>query len=91
MGQSTWQVRPKEVNAKFMYISTDYVFDGTGEIPFVETDEPNPLGYYGRTKLEAEKEVQSLLSESFIVRISWVFGINGNNFVKTIFALSGKS
>ncbi|WP_429472602.1 dTDP-4-dehydrorhamnose reductase [Neobacillus sp. B4I6] len=78
----------KEVNAKFMYISTDYVFDGTGEIPFVETDEPNPVGYYGRTKFEAEKLVESHISQSFIVRISWVFGLNGNNFVKTMLRLA---
>lgn len=78
----------KEIKAKFMYISTDYVFDGLGESPFVETDEPNPVGFYGRTKYEAEKIVQSLLSEYFIVRISWVFGQNGNNFVKTMLRLA---
>ncbi|RXZ01503.1 dTDP-4-dehydrorhamnose reductase [Fictibacillus sp. S7] len=78
----------KDFNAKFMYISTDYVFDGLGEIPFVETDAPNPVGYYGQTKLEGEKAVQSLLSEWFIVRISWVFGLNGNNFVKTMLRLA---
>ncbi|WP_144555430.1 dTDP-4-dehydrorhamnose reductase [Bacillus sp. X1(2014)] len=78
----------KEVNAKFMFISTDYVFDGLGEAHFVETDIPNPVGYYGKTKYEAEKVVQSLLSDWFIVRISWVFGLNGNNFVKTMLRLA---
>jgi dTDP-4-dehydrorhamnose reductase len=78
----------KEINAKFMFISTDYVFDGKGEIPFIETDSPNPVGYYGKTKYEAEKVVQSLLSSWFIVRISWVFGLNGHNFVKTMLRLS---
>ncbi|MEH7336625.1 dTDP-4-dehydrorhamnose reductase [Neobacillus drentensis] len=78
----------KEINAKFMFISTDYVFDGKGEAPFVETDTPNPVGYYGKTKYEAEKAVQSLLSDWFIVRISWVFGLNGNNFVKTMLKLA---
>ncbi|MEY2194021.1 dTDP-4-dehydrorhamnose reductase [Neobacillus sp. BF23-41] len=78
----------KEIKAKFMHISTDYVFDGLGEAPFVETDKPNPVGYYGRTKYEAEKIVQSLLSEYFIVRISWVFGLNGNNFIKTMLRLA---
>lgn len=78
----------KEVNAKLIYISTDYVFDGKGEQPFVETDEPNPVGYYGLTKYEGEKYVQDLLDESFIVRISWVFGINGNNFIKTMLRLA---
>jgi dTDP-4-dehydrorhamnose reductase len=78
----------KEVNAKFMYISTDYVFNGEGEYPFVEKDEPSPIGYYGITKWEGEKVVQSLLKEWFIVRISWVFGLNGNNFVKTMLRLA---
>jgi len=77
-----------KVHAKFMYISTDYVFDGEGDTPFDENDEPNPVGYYGLTKYEGEKLTQSLLSEWFIVRISWVFGINGNNFVKTMLRLS---
>lgn len=78
----------KELNAKFMYISTDYVFDGLGVVPFFETDAANPVGYYGLTKFEGEKVIQSLLSEWFIVRISWVFGLNGNNFVKTMLRLA---
>ncbi|MEH7440196.1 dTDP-4-dehydrorhamnose reductase [Neobacillus drentensis] len=78
----------KDINAKFMNISTDYVYDGEGTIPFKETNQPNPVGYYGKTKYEAEKLVQSLLTEWFIVRISWVFGLNGNNFVKTMLRLA---
>ena len=78
----------KEMNAKFVYISTDYVFDGEGEIPFSENSTPNPIGYYGETKYQGEQIVQSLLDEWFIVRISWVFGINGNNFIKTMLRLS---
>ncbi|TWD92375.1 dTDP-4-dehydrorhamnose reductase [Neobacillus bataviensis] len=78
----------KEIKAKFMFISTDYVFDGKGETPFVETETPNPVGYYGKTKYEAEKVVKSILSDWFIVRISWVFGLNGNNFVKTMLRLA---
>jgi dTDP-4-dehydrorhamnose reductase len=78
----------KDINAKFMYISTDYVFNGAGDVPFIETDEPSPVGYYGITKYEGEKVVQSHLSEWFIVRISWVFGLNGNNFVKTMLRLA---
>jgi dTDP-4-dehydrorhamnose reductase len=77
----------KKVNAKFMYISTDYVFDGEGKTPFKETATPNPVGYYGLTKHEGEKVVQSLLEDWYIVRISWVFGINGNNFIKTMLRL----
>lgn len=78
----------KEVNAKFIYISTDYVFEGTGTEPFTEEDPTNPIGYYGLTKYEGEKIVQSLLDKFFIVRISWVFGINGNNFIKTMLRLA---
>lgn len=78
----------KSVGAKFLYLSTDYVFDGKGKNPFIETDIPNPVGTYGLTKYEGEKKVQSILDEHFIVRISWVFGINGNNFIKTMLKLS---
>lgn len=78
----------KKVNAKLMYISTDYVFDGEGEQPFEEVDKPNPVCYYGLTKYEGEKIVRDSLNEHFIVRISWVFGINGNNFIKTMLRLS---
>ncbi|PAE09729.1 dTDP-4-dehydrorhamnose reductase [Niallia circulans] len=78
----------KSVDAKFIYISTDYVFEGTGIEPFTEEDAANPVGYYGITKYEGEKAVQSLLDKYFIVRISWVFGINGNNFIKTMLRLA---
>lgn len=78
----------KDINAKFLYISTDYVFNGEGESPFKETDKPNPIGYYGLTKYEGEQVVKQLLDNWFIVRISWVFGINGNNFVKTMLRLA---
>ncbi|SCM98732.1 dTDP-4-dehydrorhamnose reductase [Bacillus mycoides] len=77
----------KKLNAKFVYISTDYVFDGEGTHEFVETDVPNPVGYYGLTKYEGEKVVRGLIDNNFIVRISWVFGINGNNFIKTMLRL----
>lgn len=78
----------KDVDAKFMYISTDYVFDGKGTTPFLESDTPKPIGYYGLTKSEGENSVRSILDEWFIVRISWVFGINGNNFIKTMLRLA---
>lgn len=77
----------KDINAKMVYISTDYVFDGEGDQPFKVTDKPNPINYYGQTKYEGELEVQKNLEKYFIVRISWVFGSNGNNFVKTMLRL----
>lgn len=77
----------KETDAKMVYISTDYVFDGEGDQPFEVTDKPNPINYYGQTKYEGELEVQNILEKYYIVRISWVFGINGNNFVKTMLKL----
>ncbi len=81
----------KEIQAKFMYISTDYVFEGIGDIPYKETDITNPVNYYGRSKLEGEKIVQSHLTDWFIIRISWVFGRNGRNFVKSILKLAEKT
>lgn len=78
----------REIGAKMLYISTDYVFPGTGE-QFRRTDDPvSPVNTYGRSKLAGELAVQSLLEKYFIVRISWVFGKNGNNFVKTMLRLA---
>ncbi|XRG77797.1 dTDP-4-dehydrorhamnose reductase [Rossellomorea sp. GAMAL-10_SWC] len=78
----------KKHHSKFIYISTDYVFNGKGERPFNEGDQPDPIGYYGLTKYEGEKVVQSFIENYFIIRISWVFGVNGNNFIKTMLRLS---
>ena len=76
-----------EVGAKMIYISTDYVFPGSGE-KFYEIDDPTgPISVYGQTKLDGEKAAQEACKKLFIVRISWVFGINGNNFVKTMLKL----
>ncbi|EHJ02138.1 dTDP-4-dehydrorhamnose reductase [Clostridium sp. DL-VIII] len=77
----------KKVNAKMIYISTDYVFDGHGDKPFEINDVPNPLSVYGKAKYEGELVVQKYLNKYFIVRVSWVFGIHGNNFVKTMLRL----
>ena len=75
----------KKVGAKMIYISTDYVFDGHGDRPW-QPDDKNfcPLNYYGQTKLEGEYAVAHTLQKYFIVRIAWVFGLNGNNYIKTI-------
>ena len=74
----------KELDIKMMYISTDYVFDGQGERPWEPDDERHPLNVYGQTKYEGEVAVTDALDKYFIVRIAWVFGLNGNNFVKAI-------
>ena len=74
----------KELDITLIYISTDYVFDGTKEGEYVETDVPNPINVYGASKLLGEQYVQQLLEKYYIVRISWVFGENGNNFIKTM-------
>ncbi len=78
----------KKLDLKMLYVSTDYVFDGSGIRAWTPEDVPNPLGVYGKSKYDAEQAVQGLLSKFFIVRISWAFGINGNNFVKTMLRLS---
>ena len=77
----------KEVGAKIIYISTDYVFPGTGEKAYKPDDPVGPKSTYGLTKWQGE-EVVKLNPKHFIVRISWVFGINGNNFVKTMLRLA---
>jgi dTDP-4-dehydrorhamnose reductase len=76
------------IGAKMMYISTDYVFPGTGEQFYEPDDSTGPLSVYGKTKLLGEEAVRSTTDRHFIVRISWVFGINGNNFIKTMLRLS---
>lgn len=73
-----------ELDCKMIYISTDFVFSGEGERPWETDDAAGPISVYGRTKYEGEDEVKSRLDKFFIVRISWVFGKNGNNFVKTM-------
>lgn len=78
----------KETGAKLMYISTDYVFDGEKKEPYDADDPNNPLGVYGNSKYLGEGECRAQVQKLFIVRLSWVFGKNGNNFVKTMLRLS---
>ena len=81
----------KKIGAKMVYLSTDYVFDGQGETPWEpDCKDYKPLNIYGQTKLEGELAVSSQLEKYFIVRIAWVFGVNGKNFIKTMLNV-GKS
>ena len=81
----------KELDCKMLYISTDYVFDGQGETPWdPDCKDYAPLNVYGQTKLEGEQAVAALLEKFFIVRIAWVFGKNGNNFIKTMLNVGKK-
>lgn len=77
----------REMDARMLYTSTDYVFDGSGKQPFETYDAKSPINYYGETKARGEAEMLSRLSKSYIVRISWLFGLDGNNFVKTMLRL----
>ncbi len=81
----------KEVDAKFVYISTDYVFDGSGDRPW-KPDDKNyaPINVYGQSKLDGELEVSRILDKYFIVRIAWVFGRHGKNFIKTMIEVGKK-
>lgn len=77
----------RKLDIPMIYISTDYVFDGQGERPWLPDDERAPLNVYGQTKYEGELAVQNTLDKYFIVRIAWVFGLNGKNFIKTMLNL----
>lgn len=76
-----------EMNIKMMYISTDYVFDGKGTRPWEPDDPRDPLNVYGQTKYEGELAVEKYVKKFFTVRIAWVFGVNGKNFIKTMLNL----
>ncbi|NNJ29268.1 dTDP-4-dehydrorhamnose reductase [Lacrimispora defluvii] len=77
----------KALDIRMMYISTDYVFNGQGTRPWEPDDKREPLNIYGQTKYEGELEVEENLKKYFIVRIAWVFGVNGKNFIKTMLNL----
>lgn len=77
----------KKLDCKMIYLSTDYVFDGQGTRPWKPDDEKHPLNVYGKSKYEGELAVEKLLEKYFIVRIAWVFGENGKNFVRTMLNL----
>ena len=81
----------KKLDCKMIYISTDYVFDGQGDTPWEpDCKDYKPLNVYGQTKLEGELAVANTLEKFFIVRIAWVFGLNGKNFIKTMLTIGKK-
>jgi dTDP-4-dehydrorhamnose reductase len=84
VGTRNLAISAEEVRAKIIHISTDYVFKGEGNVPYREYDFTNPVSVYGKSKLAGENFVRELSSRYFIVRTSWLYGYNGNNFVKTI-------
>ena len=77
----------KKYGVRLIHFSTDYVFDGTSSIPYIETDTTNPQSVYGCTKLQGEKNIGGLLPEHYIIRTAWLYGKNGNNFVSTMLRL----
>lgn len=89
-GSENLAIAAKKLDAKMLYVSTDYVYGGSGVEPFEVTAPTDPKSVYGRTKLEGENAVKKHLEKYFIVRTSWVFGINGNNFVKTMLRLGAE-
>ncbi len=77
----------REKEAKLIHISTDYVFDGEKNGSYTEDDDPNPMGVYGKSKLEGERNIQNIIEKYFILRTAWLYGKNGNNFVYTMLRL----
>lgn len=90
VGTRNMVVAAERTGAKFCYISTDYVFDGTSETSYHEYDNTNPQSIYGKSKRAGEELVRSLSTKYFIVRTSWVYGLYGNNFVKTMLRLGSE-
>jgi dTDP-4-dehydrorhamnose reductase len=79
-----------DLNVPLIHMSTDYVFDGTQKAPYLETDPISPLGIYGQSKAEGEKEIRKILPYHVIIRTAWLYGIHGHNFVKTMLRLGGE-
>lgn len=90
LGPKYLAIACKKNKAQLIHVSTDFVFDGSSEKPYTETDQPNPLGIYGQTKLDGEQAVIDHLDEHFIVRTSWVYSQFGANFMKTMLRLASE-
>lgn len=84
IGPRNLAIASEELRTKLIHISTDYVFEGNGQVPYREYDTTNPVSVYGKTKLMGENFVREFCSKYFIMRTAWLYGYNGNNFVKTI-------
>lgn len=78
----------KKYQVKLLHISTDFVFDGKKQTPYIETDMPNPLGVYGKSKWQGERNIQEIMEDYFIIRTSWLYSQYGNNFMKSMLRLS---
>ena len=87
IGPRNLSIAATKAGAKMIHVSTDYVFEGNGTVPYTEFDEPNPVSAYGKTKLEGEKFVKEFAKKHFIFRTAWLYG-DGKNFVKTMLRLS---
>lgn len=87
IGPRNLSIAASAVDAKLVHVSTDYVFEGNGTVPYTEFDEPNPVSAYGKTKLEGERFVKEFAKKYFICRTAWLYG-DGKNFVKTMLRLS---
>ena len=77
-----------DYGGRMLQVSTDFIFDGAQRRPYLETDPPNPLGVYGRSKLEGEQAVQRVLPDAVVLRTAWVYGVHGHNFVKTMLRIA---
>lgn len=88
VGTKNMALAANRMKAKLVYISTDYVFDGTKGTPYTEFDNPSPLSVYGNSKLQGEKFVEMFSDKFYILRTAWLFGKHGNNFVKRIISLA---
>ncbi|MCF0242923.1 MAG: dTDP-4-dehydrorhamnose reductase [Treponema sp.] len=81
----------RKIGAKLIHISTDYVFDGSGNVPYLEDDEKNPTGVYGKTKSEGEDLIRKEMTQYYIIRTAWLYGFSGKNFVYTMTKLMNKN
>lgn len=90
IGTKNIAIGAKNTDSTLVYISTDYVFDGTKNTPYLTSDKPNPINVYGKTKLEGENIVQEYCKKYYIARTSWLYGLYGKNFVETMISLASK-